>query len=169
MLLLVDIDGVLNPYLAKPTRRPEGYSTHRIAPQGIKPSKPLRVWLNNDHGPMLNKFAAENDCKLIWCTTWEDDANTMIGPRIGLGALPVIKFGWTAHQWKYNAVLDYCAGEPFVWFDDDFFEYKKELRWFEANRKEPCSLHWIDPKIGLTIKDLDKAKEWINGINQTTR
>lgn len=169
MYLLLDVDGPLNPYAAKPTRRPEGYSTHRLAPKGFSMRKPLRVWLNEQHGPMLTQFAEENDCKIIWCTTWENDANTMIGPRIGLGSLPVIKFGWHAHQWKYNAVLDYCAGEPFIWFDDDFFKYDKELLWFQDNRKEPYSLHWIDPKIGITCADLEKAKEWINGINKTAR
>ena len=166
MKILLDVDGPLNPYAAKPTRRPEGYETFRLKPQGRK--KPLRVWLNKNHGQMLTDFAAENDCEIIWCTTWEHEANTMIGPRIGLPTLPVITFGWEAHQWKYNAVLEYTAGEPFIWFDDDFFEYKKELRWFENNRKEPCSLHWIDPKIGITQQDLHKAKEWIDGyINKT--
>jgi len=162
MLLLIDVDGPLNPYAAKPTRRPAGYDTYRLAPLGIPKDKPLRVWLNKDHGPMLTEFAAENDCKLVWCTTWENDANSMIAPLIGLPELPVINFGWTAHKWKYNAVLDYSAGEPFVWLDDDFNNYKKELRWFESQRKEPCSLQWIDPKIGITAKDLIKTKEWMD-------
>lgn len=162
MLLLIDVDGPLNPYAAKPTRRPVGYTTYRLAPSGIAKNKPLRVWLNKDHGSMLTNFAAENDCKLVWCTTWENEANTMIGPNIGLETLPVINFGWKAHQWKYNAVLDYCAGEQFVWLDDDFDKYKKERQWFEDNRKEPHLLQWIDPKLGLTTKDLDKTKEWMD-------
>lgn len=28
--LLVDVDGPLNPYAAKPSQRPDGYETHRL-------------------------------------------------------------------------------------------------------------------------------------------
>jgi hypothetical protein len=31
-MLLIDVDGPLNPYAAKPTRRPHGYTTHRLSP-----------------------------------------------------------------------------------------------------------------------------------------
>lgn len=160
-LLLIDVDGPLNPYAAKPTRRPAGYSTFRLAPKGINPAKPLRVWLNEDHGKILLDFAKEFDCELVWATTWEDDANFMIGPRIGLPKLPVIHFGWKAFKWKYNAVLDYCDGRPFVWLDDDFDNYKKERRWFESERKDPYLLHWTDPKRGILDKDLATVGQWI--------
>lgn len=33
-LLYLDVDGPLNPYAAKPERRPEGYTTHRMKPEG---------------------------------------------------------------------------------------------------------------------------------------
>ena len=67
-LLLVDVDGPLNPYAAKPHQRPEGYKTHRLltprweaaerarlSAYGLpnKQSKPPRVWLNPEHGPAL--------------------------------------------------------------------------------------------------------------------
>ncbi len=29
-LLLIDVDGPLNPYAAPPHRRPDGYQTHRM-------------------------------------------------------------------------------------------------------------------------------------------
>lgn len=160
-LILIDVDGPLNPYAAKPTRRPIGYTTHRLAPLGINPKKPLRVWLNPQHGAMLLALAEETNSDLVWATTWEHDANKMIGPVIGLPELPVVEFGFKAHQWKYNAALDYCAGRKFVWLDDDFDKYKKERRWFESQRKEPCLLQWIDPQVGLTEKDLATTKEWM--------
>lgn len=160
-LILVDVDGPLNPYGAKPTQRPEGYSTHRLAPLGINPRKPLRVWLNQDHGAMLMALADQTNSELVWATTWEHDANKMIGPIVGLPELPVIEFGFKAFQWKYNAVLEYCAGRRFVWFDDQFQDFKKELRWFENNRKEPCLLHHVDPKKGLLEEDFIKAHDWL--------
>ncbi|WP_285749371.1 hypothetical protein [Lentzea sp. NBRC 105346] len=30
--ILLDVDGPLNPYMAKPERRPAGYTTHRLWP-----------------------------------------------------------------------------------------------------------------------------------------
>ena len=59
-LLLLDVDGLLNPYAAKPHRRPQGYGTHRIRPdswvarqpqRAAEYVRPLRVWLNPEHGP----------------------------------------------------------------------------------------------------------------------
>lgn len=45
-LLLIDVDGPLNPYAAQAERRPEGYTTHRMRPTGWTPAqspRPLRV------------------------------------------------------------------------------------------------------------------------------
>ncbi|MGW1607164.1 hypothetical protein ACWCQV_40760, partial [Streptomyces eurythermus] len=92
-VLLVDVDGPLNPYAAKPHRRPEGYQTHRLpTPRweaaerrrltewGLpnKPVKPLRVWLNPDHGPALDALPFD----LVWATTWEEEATNPdnVGP-----------------------------------------------------------------------------------------
>ncbi len=82
-LLMVDVDGPLNPYAAKPHRRPPGYRTHRLltprwaaaerrrlTASGLpdKAPRPLRVWLNPDHGPALAALPFD----LVWATTWEN-------------------------------------------------------------------------------------------------
>lgn len=159
-LLLIDVDGPLNPYGAKAHRRPAGYDTHRLTPTGHF-GKPYRVWLNQQHGPMLLAFAEQFDLELAWATTWEHDANKLIGPRIGLPALPVIEFRFSATQWKYNAVLDFARGRKMAWIDDDFDHYKTERAWFENQRTEPTLLHYIDPKIGLTARDLNDIGTWL--------
>jgi hypothetical protein len=89
-LLLVDVDGPLNPYAAKPEKRPAGYVTHRMRPTGWDAPhiKPLRVWLNPDHGPALLKLPYD----LVWCTTWQAEANVWIGPHLGLPDLPHVSF-----------------------------------------------------------------------------
>ncbi len=59
-LLLIDVDGPLNPYAAQAQRRPEGYSTHRMRPTGwtaAESRRPLRVWLNHTHGAQLLALA----------------------------------------------------------------------------------------------------------------
>ncbi|WP_156051330.1 hypothetical protein [Allokutzneria albata] len=114
--LLLDVDGPLNPYAAKPSRRPDGYATFRLTDDGRwlrgregRRRKGIRVWLNPGHGTALLRVAAEADLALVWATTWEDEANTRIGPEIGLPPLPVITFpdrdpvtGWRRDgRWKW--------------------------------------------------------------------
>ena len=160
-LLLIDVDGPLNPFAAKPTRRPEGYTTHRLAPKGCNPRKPYRVWLNPGHGRMLLDFAETAGVELVWCTTWEHDANKMIGPVIGLPVLPVIELGFPATRWKFGAVAEYAAGLPLAWLDDDFDEHRTARRWFDAQRADmPTLLHHVDARIGLTDADLDAVAAW---------
>jgi hypothetical protein len=164
-LLLVDVDGPLNPYRGKPTKRPEGYLTHRLTPKNWI-GKPLRLWLNPEHGPMLTKFAAENDMELAWATTWEHEANTLIGPRIGLEEhWPVIEFSGDLRVmtlWKFAAVRDYAAGRDLVWFDDDFSLYPEAKdRFLQARTGSRTRLHYVSPAMGLTRADLDEVKNWL--------
>lgn len=175
-LLLLDVDGPLNPYAAKPTRRPEGYITLRLRPAGWERAKnPLRVWLNPEHGPMLLKFAEEHGAELVWATTWMADANTMIGPAIGLPPLPYIDYidhPGTVRGWKYPATLEYAANRPLVWVDDDFGaldRIRDRDAFMEARRTAglPTKLHHVDPRIGLTVLDLRQIGRWLKSLKET--
>lgn len=53
--------------------------------------RPLRVWLNPSHGAML--LSLTDVFELHWATAWEDDANRIVAPLIGLPVLPVIRWG----------------------------------------------------------------------------
>lgn len=168
-LLLLDVDGPLNPFAAKPTRRPAGYTTHRLRPHGwAHAEKPLRVWLSPAHGQMLLDIAATHGVELAWATTWQHQANTMIGPILGLPELPVIEFDSHPHTlkgWKFPAVADYSAGRPLIWFDDDFGEprFVHAMAEFQSRRESiPTLLYHIDPGIGLTQSDLDVVGEWLS-------
>ncbi|MET4923331.1 hypothetical protein P3L51_13370 [Streptomyces sp. PSRA5] len=96
-LLLLDVDGPLNPYAAR-LPRPRGYTTHHLHPSswlsrqtpGSRPHRRgLRVRLNPAHGPILTGLPFE----LAWATTWMHEANTMIAPAVGLPTdLPVIEW-----------------------------------------------------------------------------
>lgn len=157
-LLLLDVDGVLNPYRAKPSKRPAGYTTHRLTPDG----RTYRVWLNPSHGRMLLDFAEKTGAELVWATTWEHAANRLIAPLIGLPTLPVIGWGYTGVHWKFDAVQVYAQGRPLAWLDDDFGYYHREREWFEERRGDtPTLLHHVDPAIGLLQGDLDAVGSWL--------
>jgi hypothetical protein len=113
-LLLIDVDGVLNPFAARSC--PAGFTEHKLA--GYK------VRLNPAHGAALTALHDEGLYELVWATTWEAQADSLIAARVGLPrGLPVIVFpkdddyeGWT---WKLPAVRAYAADRPLAWLDDD--------------------------------------------------
>jgi hypothetical protein len=168
-LLLLDVDGPLNPYAAPDTRRPEGYGTHRLLPESWvarnAPTprgrvKPLRVWLNPAHGAELLALPYE----LVWATTWMDEANTFIGPRIGLPELPYIP--WTevfredpdGLHWKTRELVAWAAGQPFVWLDDELGP--QDIEWIAANHPAPALPLWVDPRAGLRELHFAALREW---------
>ncbi|GGR30064.1 hypothetical protein GCM10010497_35680 [Streptomyces cinereoruber] len=161
-LLLIDVDGPLNPYAAKPERRPEGYETHRMSPTGWTGAKPLRVWLNPDHGGEL--LALAETYELVWATTWKGEANDWIGPPLGLPVLPYIDWPQMHGKaplgtfWKTQYILEYAAGRPFAWVDDDITPYDREH--VERNHLAAALLLRVDERIGLIRPDFDALAEW---------
>lgn len=162
-LLLIDVDGPLNPYAAKPSRRPESYQTHRMRPTGWENpwQKPLRVWLNPAHGPALLALPFD----LAWCTTWAAEANEWIGPHIGLPKLPVVPWPDDARKeqtdgifWKTKYVVEWAAGRPFAWIDDDFADRDRE--YVATHHDSPALLHWVSPRLGLLDPDFDALNNW---------
>ncbi|OXM56441.1 hypothetical protein CFP71_13585 [Amycolatopsis thailandensis] len=183
-LLLIDVDGPLNPYAAKPHRRPPGYETFRRTPGGswlsgrqARKRKGLRVWLNPAHGRALLDLAADTGLQLIWCTTWLHEANTRIGPAIGLPELPVIEFphqdlepdGAGGHHWrrdgswKWAAASRFAAGRPLAWLDDEHgaSHYLRPRTSFDHDRADtPTLLCHCDPRTGLLDSHLDQIRAW---------
>jgi hypothetical protein len=163
-LLLLDVDGPLNPYAAKPTKRPEGYETHRFHPKGFEYGKGLRVWLNPTHGAKLLDLGYE----IIWCTAWENDANVYIGPHIGLSELPVIKFRVTSPNenprlhWKTGTIAHVMPknypNRPFIWVDDEVTEADK--RFLASATGSKVEIFKISPALGLLDEDFKAMKAW---------
>ncbi|WP_189707318.1 HAD domain-containing protein [Streptomyces phaeofaciens] len=171
-LLLIDVDGPLNPYAAKPQRRPEGYGTHRMRPRGWDDPhrRPLRVWLDAGHGAAL--LALPYD--LVWATTWEAEANTWIAPRIGLPELPHID--WDPDDgtpppegtfWKTRRVVTWAAGRPFAWIDDEITD--RDRTFVAAHHRGPALLHHVDPRRGLLPHDFARLAAWADGYRDEPR
>jgi hypothetical protein len=171
-LLLIDIDGPLNPYLAKPHRRPAGYTTHRMKPRSWASKqdgpatlpKPLRIWLNPDHGLRLRALPYD----LVWCTAWMHDANEWIAPRLGLPALPVIEFGDLfdyppdGTHWKTRTVIEWAAGRPFAWIDDEINQ--ADEAYVAAHHDGPVLLHHVHPAKGLVPADFAALRHWADEL-----
>jgi len=121
-VLLLDVDGVLNPDKHPRAVIPPGFTKHRLRPGGER----YKVYLSEGHGPRLLSTGAD----LVWATTWEHHANHLISPRVGLPQdLPVIEWDRSGQSrdhgafWKTPQVLAWLEqhhpGRPWIWIDDD--------------------------------------------------
>lgn len=170
-LILIDVDGVLNPFPPRGQRLGEPWIRAKCSLDG----RTYPVTLNPEHGPKLLKLAEETDAELVWATTWEHDANREIGPRIGLPELPVIEVQWhrswmgsgvAGVMYKTPHVAAYVGERPFVWFDDDFspadFEYL-------AERVGSHFLIGVSEETGLDETDFELAAEWLADLKRGDR
>ncbi|GAA5701747.1 hypothetical protein Save01_02559 [Streptomyces avermitilis] len=163
-LLYLDVDGPLNPYAAQPERRPDGYTTIRVA---LTPGRPLRVWLHPDHGRALLAL----DYELCWATTWMDAANRWIGPVIGLPDLPYVDFGTGLFSqrpdgvhWKTEALVAHAGERPFAWVDDE--HSPADEAYVAAHHPGPALLRHVSPRLGLREPDFTVLAEFAATIRR---
>ena len=79
-VLLLDVDGVLNPHGT--VKCPKGFTEYDLFP-GEEP-----VRLSPAHGEWINELQQVFD--IAWATAWNDDANRLLAPLLGIAALPVV-------------------------------------------------------------------------------
>ncbi|MFI1361443.1 hypothetical protein [Streptomyces griseochromogenes] len=161
-LLFLDVDGPLNPYAARPERRPEGYTTIRA---DLHARRPLRVWLNPSHGPALLSL----DYELCWATTWMAEANRWIAPVLGLPELPYVDFGADLFaerpdgvHWKTEAIVRHAAGRTFAWVDDE--QGPADTAYVATHHPGPALLHHVDPRVGLRTQDFTTLAKATAGL-----
>ncbi|GLW97825.1 HAD domain-containing protein [Microtetraspora sp. NBRC 16547] len=156
-LVLLDVDGVLNPF-HRPSPR---FTRYECVVDGCS----YQVLLNERHGTELRSLADDTGAELVWATTWEENANEEIGPRLGLPRLPVIKVtagaGATRGElFKTGPVAEYVRGRPFVWFDDELTSADWEYLTGHPDVADFLLVE-VDPRNGLSGWDIDRAREWL--------
>jgi hypothetical protein len=110
-LLLLDIDGVLNPFAAPAC--PPGYTQHDIFPG----EKPVRLAIPR---PRVMAAGTGHAFQLAWATAWGADANRLLAPLLQLPDLPVIAFPPVPFhpRDKLPAIITYAGHRPLAWIDD---------------------------------------------------
>jgi hypothetical protein len=148
-LLLLDVDGVLNPFAAPAC--PPGYIEHALFP-GEEP-----VRLRTEHGPWLRELAEVFE--LTWATAWGGEANRLLCPLLRLPDLPVIGFPPAPFhpRDKLPPIVSYAERRPLIWMDDQF---TPEAHAWAAARPVPTLLIGIEPAEGLTRAVVDLALRW---------
>ncbi|MEU7140989.1 HAD domain-containing protein [Nocardia sp. NPDC046473] len=158
-LLFLDVDGPLLPFGAGTRPELPGLSSighlARLRPE-------IGMWL------------ATLPCELIWATTGEEEANTEVAPRLGLPQLPVVAWPdppdehqredqWFGLHWKTRTLVDWAAGRPFVWVDDEITDSDRD--WVAAHHQGRALLYRVEASRGLDHPDFAVLEEWL----RTTR
>ncbi|MFF9059766.1 hypothetical protein ACF09K_13920 [Streptomyces sp. NPDC014882] len=114
--------------------------------------------------PALGPALLALGCDLVWATTWGEDANAVVGPRLGLPPLPVADLPEEPPppgvHWKTRPLLSRAAGRPFVWLDDEITPADRE--YVEACRPAPALLYRVAPERGLVKGDLEAVAAWLS-------
>lgn len=156
-LLLIDVDGVLNPYKAH--RCPEGFVEHEYYDED---GSSYDIRLNPEHAAWLAELAEVFE--LVWATTWEHKANEFIAPNLSLPQLPVIEFdqGATGYNrtWKLVTIVEYIGDRPAAWIDDELFRDAK--LW--AQDRGDTLLVSPNPGIGMDRSHVEKLLRWATSL-----
>ncbi len=154
-LIFLDIDGTVIPLRNRvlpgvPARPDEG--------------NPLLERIDPADGPRLLALAGD----LVWATTWMEEANEAVSPRLGLPKLPVVE--WPDEDpvpglhWKTAFLVRWAAGRPFVWFDDEVTD--ADQRWVTAHHPGGALLRRVHPFNGLADADFAAVRAWMLMINK---
>lgn len=109
-------------------------------------------------------------CQLVWATTWEDEANAEIAPLIGLPQLPVVRWPdtsaeheredrWFGLCWKTRTLVDWAAGLPFAWIDDEITD--ADRNWIRLHHPGRALLHHVESYRGLSDDDFTPLSQWL--------
>jgi hypothetical protein len=147
--LLLDVDGVLNPYGT--AKCPAGFTEYDLFP-GEAP-----VRLCPAHGEWISELRQVFD--VAWATAWNDDANRLLAPLLGIAALPVGTMPPPpCHpRDKIPPIARFAGQRPAVWIDD---LHPAEAWTWSAERHEPTLLVPVAPAAGLARQAVDQALTW---------
>ncbi|MGW6393841.1 hypothetical protein ACWFR1_25825 [Streptomyces sp. NPDC055103] len=151
-LLFLDVDGPLIPFGARDGAHP---TYPPVPPASVSP---LLARLDPAQGARLAALPYE----LVWATTWEEDANAWVAPRLGLPELPLVHWPDGPEEpgvhWKVPALVAWAAGRSFAWVDDEIGA--ADRAWVAARHPGRALLHRVDPRLGLGDADYAALAAW---------
>ncbi|AQS69549.1 HAD domain-containing protein [Streptomyces pactum] len=160
-LLFLDVDGPLIPFGSSAGQKEVAAASSTTVDQG----NPLLARLDPGIGARLTALG----CRLVWATTWMEEANDVVAPRIGLPRLPVLEWpdadaGGTPRglHWKTRPMVEWAAGRPFIWVDDEIGDMDR--LWVDAGHPGPSLLHHVEPAKGLEDADFRALAGWVDAV-----
>lgn len=151
-IVMLDVDGVLNPLGDPNTRNPH-----------TRVEGEYGVWfLNKDDGEWLRSFQ-ESGATLLWQTTWEEEAVKYINPFYGIEdvdfiSYPVLPEDSDGLTYKLPKIEEHAGKHPLVIIDDDV---RDDLREWASQREQPTLVIEINGEIGWTKQDKEKVLSFL--------
>jgi hypothetical protein len=165
-VVFLDVDGALVP-LRSLTGDPEWGDW---APESVPGMGVLGV-----SAPQLHAVGTL-PAQLVWATDWVDDANDVLGSRIGRGSLHVCqrREGAGCDWWKLGAITSWLADNEdvrrVVWIDDKIGEDGPDGRSWGAQlsallERTGVELLIVEPDadVGLTVARWTAISAWLAG------
>jgi hypothetical protein len=157
-LVFLDVDGTVVPF-GQPNGTRSGPTAAEAYLAGISPE--------------LGRRLAALPCELIWATTWEDEANEVLAPRLGLPPLRVVHWPepsgederedrWFNLHWKTRTLAAWADGRPFAWVDDEITA--ADVEWVAASHHGHALLRPVDGFLGITSQDLEALVAWLRSV-----
>ncbi len=156
-IVFLDVDGVLNPDNEPRFLRPLGFKKYRVDNLDSEYGERYTLWLNPLHGAWLTDL--QRHAELVWCTSWNWQANRVVGGRIGLEKIPYVE---VEPGNKTNSIIDYAQTRPFIWVDDEITD--RDHNKLDASRnydRSNFALVKINPSYGLQMYNIIDMKKWI--------
>lgn len=122
------------------------------------------------HGPWITALRRRAD--VVWATTWENAANAVLAPLLGIEPLPVgisvavqkPRFGDAINGdvagWKAFALETAFEGRPLVWIDD--MNGSRAQSWW-GRQGQPTRVVTCDSEAGLTAEQMAAVDAWVDG------
>jgi len=159
-LLLLDVDGVLNPI--NRSQNAKLYAAHRIETStGI-----FKVRLRHELADWL--FELTEYYVPVWCTMWNEQANTFLAPLLELPDLPVIECCYSRKGFgradgchdKVTFIEEQAGSRPLAWLDDEMT--RKDLDWayLRNQRVAPTKFMPVSSPAGLQRFHVDRLMAW---------
>lgn len=103
----------------------------------------------------------------MWATTWMEDANEAVAPRLGLPKLRVVEWPDSGSDdeprglhWKTRPLVEWADSRPFIWVDDEISAMDRV--WVSAQHPGTSLLHRVDPTKGLMDADFSALSAWLD-------
>ncbi len=162
-LLLLDVDGVINVFRPGlqdgPAWAAVGGLDLAFQVQGH--------WLRVPRGMKERLKRLDEAFECVWATSWEGDAATVVGARLGIGRhWPFIRFlsSRGTGRRKLAAISDWCdehaQGRPLAWVDDDI----DPSAWDWARNRGDTLLVPTRLDEGLTEHQADELLRWADAL-----
>jgi hypothetical protein len=173
-ILFLDVDGVLNAFEFNPNLATfDDFEDQEVTvDEGSGFRMILDLCLSRSMGERIGALSAE----IVWATTWEHNADSMIAPLCGLprGMRVLVRPHSTTHLdggWKFDEVRRSVAEDmrPFVWIDDDIDAFRngpESARRWARDLPVQNLLLAPDPRTGLTHGHLETIEDFLEQVNE---